>query len=320
MNLIAFLGPSLPASEAGQTPDTLILPPARQGDIWKALTLRPRVIALIDGLFESYRSVWHHEILAALQEGVAVFGASSMGALRAAELQHHGMVGVGQIFRWVRDGVVVDDSDVALLHADAEFGFRPLSVPLVNVRYAAKVASERGVVTAREANAMLKIAQRIFYQDRTWPGILQNVRRIWKSSTWESWFSWAPKGIPEPQYDLKAIDARECLRCAAEFARSSAALSPPSTLQAPLASSAAVRKSRNAHRVGIETLAQLYQRPDVEELINQGLQKLLIRGWAYSTGVDPLFLAAHPGRVLPDGPSREEGLIFEARARGLLEP
>ena len=45
-----------------------------------------------------------------------------MGALRAAELSAHGMVGVGRIFGWYRDGVVVDDSEVALLHADAEHG------------------------------------------------------------------------------------------------------------------------------------------------------------------------------------------------------
>src|SRR5438477_3089616 len=93
--IVAFLGPSLPAAEArGFT----VLPPARQGDVWRALRLRPRAIALIDGVFESQPSVWHHEILDALDSGVQVFGGASMCALRAAELYSFGMVGVGRIF------------------------------------------------------------------------------------------------------------------------------------------------------------------------------------------------------------------------------
>src|SRR5437870_2197748 len=114
------------------------LPPAQQGDVWHALRLRPRAIALIDGVFESRPSVWHHEILDALDSGVQVFGGASMGALRAAELHSFGMVGVGRIFRWYRDEVIIDDSEVALLHAGAEHAWRPLTVPLVNVRWAAQ--------------------------------------------------------------------------------------------------------------------------------------------------------------------------------------
>ena len=94
--LIVFLGPSLPSSETRRIARCTVLPPARQGDIWRALIEhRPRAIALIDGVFESQPSVWHGEILDALDSGVRVFGASSMGALRAAELQAFGMVGVG---------------------------------------------------------------------------------------------------------------------------------------------------------------------------------------------------------------------------------
>ena len=46
--MIAFLGPSLPAAEVPEPFE--VRPPARQGDIWRALQSRPRVIALIDSL------------------------------------------------------------------------------------------------------------------------------------------------------------------------------------------------------------------------------------------------------------------------------
>ncbi|MET0402172.1 MAG: TfuA-like protein, partial [Cystobacter sp.] len=88
--LLVFLGPSLPEEEALALVPCRVLPPARQGDIWRALSLRPRAIALVDGVFEAQPSVWHHEVLAALDAGVAVFGGASMGALRAAELAPHG--------------------------------------------------------------------------------------------------------------------------------------------------------------------------------------------------------------------------------------
>ena len=98
--LVAFLGPSLPADEARRiAPGAALLPPAGQGDVWPALERRPRAIALVDGVFEGRPSVWHHELLDALDAGVAVFGGASMGALRAAELAGHGMVGVGEIHR-----------------------------------------------------------------------------------------------------------------------------------------------------------------------------------------------------------------------------
>ena len=40
-----------------------------------------------------------------MSEGVPVFGAASMGALRAAELHEFGMRGIGRIFEAFRDGV-----------------------------------------------------------------------------------------------------------------------------------------------------------------------------------------------------------------------
>ncbi|MFL5163208.1 MAG: TfuA-like protein, partial [Microvirga sp.] len=162
MKLVAFLGPSLPRAEARCT----VLPPARKGDVWRALTHhRPDAIALIDGVFESEPSVWHHEILDAIDAGVAVYGGASMGALRAAELHARGMIGVGRIFEWYREGRITDDSEVALLHAGAEHAFRPLTVPLVNVRWAAECAQRQKVLRPAQAQSMVAAAAAIFYQD-----------------------------------------------------------------------------------------------------------------------------------------------------------
>lgn len=212
--LVAFLGPSLPSAEARRVagPVTL-LPPAARGDVWRALASRPAAIALVDGVFEARPAVWHRELLEALEAGVAVFGAASMGALRACELAPFGMVGVGQVFRWFRDGQLVDDGEVALLHGDVGEAYLPLTVPLVNVRWIAKVARAQGILKAAEATALIGAAAGLFYQDRRWPKVLERVG--WSTNTRRRFDRYAAAGLP----NLKADDARTCLTAASTFVR-----------------------------------------------------------------------------------------------------
>jgi len=98
MNVHVFTGPTLSAAEASQVLDADYFPPAMQGSVFQAACQRPRVIAIIDGRFESVPSIWHKEILWAMDQGIHVFGSASMGALRAAELAAFGMVGIGKVF------------------------------------------------------------------------------------------------------------------------------------------------------------------------------------------------------------------------------
>lgn len=215
-DLVVFLGPSLPAAEACRLVPCTVLPPARQGDVWRALARRPRprAIALVDGLFEQVPSVWHRELLAALDGGVAVFGGGSMGAIRAAELAPFGMVGVGTIARWYREGLD-DDAAVALLHAGPEHGFRPFTVPLVNAWHAADRARARGAITHRERDAIRAAAGALPYPDRTWPAVLRAAGRALGPAARQRWAAFAARGLP----DLKAADARATIRAAARWLR-----------------------------------------------------------------------------------------------------
>lgn len=290
-DLVVFLGPSLPADEARRLAPCRVLPPARQGDVWRALSLRPRVIALVDGLFEAQPSVWHHELLASMEAGVAVFGGASMGALRAAELSAHGMVGVGQIFEWYRDGELVDDSEVALLHVDAEFGYQPLTVPLVNVRHVAAQARAARVLKPKQAQALVATAAGIFYQERGWPRILEAVSPTWPASTRAAWEAWFARGVE----DLKRLDAQACIRAAAAFLSSGAPVHTPRGASRPPPSSL-VRRRRLADDVSAvsgqavpsaQVLAALERAPDSVELAEAGLRRALLAGWARSMGLGP---------------------------------
>jgi len=165
---VIFCGPTItPAQVRGVIPDAICLPPVAQGDVLQSLQYRPRVIGIVDGYFDQVPAVWHKEILFALQAGVHVFGSSSMGALRAAELHTYGMVGVGDVFEAFASGRYTDDDEVAVFHGPPEEGYRAVSSAMVDLRDRFARAAAAGVVPTEVAVALTTIAKGLPYRDRT---------------------------------------------------------------------------------------------------------------------------------------------------------
>ena len=172
-----FLGPSLPVETARGVLAADYLPPVRQGDVYRLLRdRRPSAIAVIDGYFHEVPSVWHKEILWALDQGIPVHGAASMGALRAAELDVYGMRGHGRIYRAFRDGAFPpdleedfeDDDEVAVIHGPAEMGYPGLSEAMVDVRASLAAAAEAGVIGAASRRALVAAFKALNYRERRW--------------------------------------------------------------------------------------------------------------------------------------------------------
>ncbi|NVP58373.1 TfuA-like protein [Mycoplana rhizolycopersici] len=173
---VIFAGPSLPDAASLCGASIVVHPPAVQGDILRAILDGASVIGLIDGNFEYTAPVWHKEILYGLAEGVSIFGSSSMGALRAAECQTFGMVGIGEVYQRYSTGETVDDSDVALVHAPAELGYAPLSIPMVNLLVTLEHLVAAGRVPREQLDELKSVAERIFYKERTWESIATAAR------------------------------------------------------------------------------------------------------------------------------------------------
>ena len=178
--LVAFLGPSLTVECAqAAAPGVRFLPPIRQGDLTTVVEFdKPRAVLILDGEFGQSLSVWHKEILAAISQGVRVIGASSMGALRAAELDRFGMEGVGTIYEYYRDNFLTADEDVALVHADADAGWRPLTWPLVNIRATVVELRDRGCLNDHDAAAVLDAAQSLHFRDRVAPALAERLEEL----------------------------------------------------------------------------------------------------------------------------------------------
>lgn len=204
MKVTVFLGPTLSVKEARRVLPASYRPPVAQGDVLRAVEAGARAIAIIDGYFENVPAVWHKEILWAMSSGVHVFGAASMGALRAAELSEFGMVGVGAIFESYRSGAIDADDEVAVAHGCFEAQYKVISEAMVNVRATLQAAVAAKVLSPDSGNAVQRIAQRVFYADRSYPLLLDRATSEGVSSDELSAFrDWLRTG----KVDQKRLDA-----------------------------------------------------------------------------------------------------------------
>ncbi len=216
MTAVVFLGPTLPRQEAADLLPATYWPPARQGDVYRAVrALRPAAVGLIDGRFLDTGAVWHREILWALSEGVHVFGAASMGALRAAELAPFGMQGVGQVFAAYRDGCwpgdpdpFEDDDEVAVIHAPPEAGGSALSDAMVDLRATLDAAQAAGVLGAQGRRTLIRALKHRPFPERSFAALVEEADRLLDAAAAQRLTAW----LPGNAVARKRLDAIAMLR------------------------------------------------------------------------------------------------------------
>lgn len=203
--IIVFLGPSLDLESAEKILTAEYRPPAKRGDLITAARDGAAIIGLIDGVFHQESAVAHREILAALKGGIRVVGSSSMGALRAAEMDTLGMVGIGEIYRMYKSSELESDDEVALVF-DPVSGLS-LSEPLINIRFTLKRAKETGIIDTAVHDALLVSARSLFYPKRTYPAIVSGSGDAVDSATRKRFLAW----VDTNACDQKRTDAVEAL-------------------------------------------------------------------------------------------------------------
>jgi len=221
------VGPTLQISEAANVLDADYMPPAAQGSFVSAIQhSTPPAIVLIDGVFQGEPAVRHKEILWTMSRGIPVFGAASMGALRAAELRPYGMVGVGLIFRWYRRYPYAPDDAVAILHGPVEAGSPALTQSLVDLRVTFRIAARRGVIDEPMRHALVKAASELNFRDRTIPAVLALARDRWPGAM--AWARVNSEALLHAFVSQKRTDALSALRIVADQLANDM-LQPPET-------------------------------------------------------------------------------------------
>ncbi len=212
---IVYLGPSLPRCDAqAALPGCELRAPIRRGDLYRDREAGGSLFVIIDGVLHQEPAVPPREILDVLGDGAMIVGASSMGALRAAECWPAGMLGVGAIYRLYRRGSLASDDEVVVVYAPDD-SYRPLSVPLINVRSALARALRQKRLHLCEAARVVASAQRMHFSQRSWPLILSSAGLRDPDGELQTLLS---------SHDLKREDALRCLRRVARWLESAPGL------------------------------------------------------------------------------------------------
>lgn len=202
---LVYLGPSLPVAKAEALLVADYRPPVKRGDLPERYD---GTVVIIDGEFHQSLSVSPKEILRLLDQGTRVIGASSMGALRAAELRRFGMEGYGWIFESYNSGRIIADDEVALMYTPDEL--TPLTVPLVNVRYWLHYLETSEYIGPAKASLLFRRARRLFYADRSETRLLAEWASIIGPAEIDQLLLASGGSIT----DVKAADAELVLRAA----------------------------------------------------------------------------------------------------------
>lgn len=176
VKIIIYAGLSIPFDEAREILDStedvevIYKRPIQRGDLSLALKEHPDIIGIIDGVFHQNSAVGHKEILNVINNGIKVYGASSMGALRASELDTLGMIGIGYCYEQYANGIIDSDDDVAVM-LDSQT-LEPLSIPLISMRYVFDNAVAENILTENEKDELISIAKKTYYPQRNYSQIL----------------------------------------------------------------------------------------------------------------------------------------------------
>lgn len=165
-----FAGPSLLGSGLDPSSYTDIhwLPPVRRGDVVRLREheKEPSMIAIADGTFHAYPSVSHEEIRSAINAGWQVYGMCSMGAIRASEMRHMGMIAWGRVASMFCENPWLADDEVALIHEN-ESPYIALSEPLIHLREFLNWASRSQILNRTDVTQITEALRERWYGERT---------------------------------------------------------------------------------------------------------------------------------------------------------
>ena len=208
---IVYLGPTLNREEASKILDADYRDPAKKGDFLRlSLTSdEKKYVGFIDGVFlhdypPSPIEVYH----LATRKNIELIGASSLGALRAVELEKFGMKGIGKIFQLFKNGILNADDEVAVTFVRDKNILQ--SEALIDIRFNLFLAYKKGIITKQTKKRSVKIAKRIYFPFRNYDDIIKLTQEQFPSihDELENFRDYILKN----RDSLKARDARKLLK------------------------------------------------------------------------------------------------------------
>lgn len=179
-------------------------PPAQRHSFLSVPASTKDIFLLVDGYYGSVPAISHYEIIEIMSRGNLVFGCSSMGALRAAELFNVGMIGIGYVFAMYKEALLTGDDEVAIMHDPVDW--TPVSCALVNIRFACEHLVNKDLIKYDQACEMIRLIQRVPFFERSEILVKRMGERV----------GLAPEIVDlmlSDRYDIKCNDARSAIEC-----------------------------------------------------------------------------------------------------------
>ena len=208
---IVYLGPTLNREEASKILDADYRDPAKKGDFLRLshTSDEKKYVGFIDGVFlhdypPSPIEVYH----LATRKNIELIGASSLGALRAVELEKFGMKGIGKIFQLFKNGILNADDEVAVTFVRDKNILQ--SEALIDIRFNLFLAYKKGIITKQTKKRFVKIAKNIYFPFRNYEDIVRLTEEQFPSihDELENFRDYILKN----RDSLKARDARKLLK------------------------------------------------------------------------------------------------------------
>ena len=171
---IVYLGPTLKREEAIKILDADYRDPAKKGDFLMLSqdSDEKKYVGFVDGVFlHDYPpppiEVYH----LATRKNIELIGASSLGALRAVELEKFGMKGIGKIFQLYKNGLINADDEVAVTFVRGSNILQ--SEAMIDIRFNLFLAYKRRIITNETKKRIAKIAKNIYFPFRNYEDIIK---------------------------------------------------------------------------------------------------------------------------------------------------
>ncbi|MGD1836756.1 MAG: TfuA-like protein [Nitrososphaeraceae archaeon] len=162
-----------------------------------------KTIILIDGVFlQDYPPTPIEVYQVVTKKNFIVFGASSIGALRAVELEKFGMKGYGKVFELYKKNIINSDDEVAVTFDDE---YNLISEAMIDIRYNLFLSYKEEIITKETKKIITKIAKQIYFPDRSYDNIINKT--IEKFPNKENELIAFEKFIKNNRKSLKEIDA-----------------------------------------------------------------------------------------------------------------
>lgn len=170
---LVFLGPSLNREDAQKILDAEYRDPAKKGDFLKLATFSEgkRIIGFVDGVFLHDYPPSPIEVYQLLvMPNIMLVGSSSLGALRAVELEKYGMAGVGKIFELYRKKILFADDEVAVTFVQGENILQ--SEAMIDIRFNLFLAKRLGIIDEYCRKMVTKVGKNLYFPYRNYDDII----------------------------------------------------------------------------------------------------------------------------------------------------